>query len=55
MQVKDGGSGVRVNVLFELILKFKGVPIDLKRRNFANRELKSIFIFFFKIMRGPFK
>ena len=39
--------------LFELILKFKGGPMDLKRSNFANEELKSIF--FFKILRGPFK
>ena len=42
--------------LFELILKFEDGPMDLKRSNFANEELKSIFFFFFfKILRGPFK
>ena len=34
-----------VNYLFELILKFEGGPVDLKRINFANEELKSIFCF----------
>ena len=33
--------------LFELILKFEDGPMDLKRSNFANEELKSIFFFFF--------
>ena len=32
--------------LFELILKFEGGPMDLKRSNFANEELKSILVFF---------
>ena len=42
--------------LFELILKFEDGPMDLKRSNFANKELKSIFLsFFFKILRGAFK
>ena len=43
--------------LFELILKFEDSPMDLKRSNFANEELKSIFFFFFfsKILRGQFK
>ena len=36
-----------VKYLFELILKFEGGPMDLKRINFANEELKSIFFFFF--------
>ena len=31
--------------LFELILKFEDGPMDLKRSNFANEELKSIFFF----------
>ena len=35
-----------VKCLFELILKFEGGPMDLKRSNFANKELKSILIFF---------
>ena len=39
-----------VKYLFELILKFEGGPMDLKRINFANEELKSIF-FFPKILR----
>ena len=34
-----------VKYLFELILKFEGGPMDLKRINFANEELKSIFFF----------
>ena len=34
-----------VKYLFELILKFEGGPMDLKRINFANEELKSIFCF----------
>ena len=34
-----------VKYLFELILKFEGGPMDLKRINFANKELKSIFFF----------
>ena len=34
-----------VKCLFELILKFEGGPMDLKRINFANEELKSIFFF----------
>ena len=41
-----------VKCLFELILKFEGGPMDLKRSNFANEELKSILIFFSKILRG---
>ena len=40
--------------LFELILKFERGPMNLKRSNFTNEELKSIF-FFFKILRGLFK
>ena len=32
-----------VKYLFELILKFEGGLMDLKRINFANEELKSIF------------
>ena len=43
-----GGGGVKY--LFELILKFEGGPMDLKRINFGNEELKSIF-FFPKILR----
>ena len=39
-----------VKYLFELILKFEGGPMDLKRINFANEELKSI-LFFPKILR----
>ena len=35
-----------VKCLFELILKFEGGPMDLKRSNFANDELKSILVFF---------
>ena len=31
--------------LFELIFKFEDSPMDLKRSNFANEELKSIFFF----------
>ena len=31
--------------LFELILKSEDGPMDLKRSNFANEELKSIFFF----------
>ena len=34
-----------VKCLFELILKFEGGPMDLKRSNFANEELKSIYFF----------
>ena len=34
-----------VKCLFELILKFEGGPMDLKRSNFANEELKSNFFF----------
>ena len=34
-----------VKYLFELILKFEGGPMDLKRSNFANEELKSIYFF----------
>ena len=34
-----------VKYLFELILKFEGGPMDLKRINFPNEELKSIFFF----------
>ena len=34
-----------VKCLFELILKFEGGPMDLKRINFANEERKSIFFF----------
>ena len=34
-----------VKCLFELILKFEGGPMDLKRINFAKEELKSIFCF----------
>ena len=35
-----------VKCLFELNLKFEGGPMDLKRNNFANEELKSILFFF---------
>ena len=41
-----------VNCLFELIFKFEGGPMDLKRSNFANEELKSILIFFFQNPKG---
>ena len=40
-----------VKCLFELILKFEGGPMDLKRSNFAKEELKSKF-FFSKILWG---
>ena len=46
-----------VKCLFELILKFEGGPMDLKRSNFANEELKSILLllFFPKSLGGLFK
>ena len=43
-----------VKYLFEQNLKFEGGPMDLKRINFGNEELKSIFFFSQNPEKGHF-